>query len=349
MTYKSNKILWLNALRVIATLAVVFLHTSGYVLKGVEDTTSFYWWVGNFASASVRWCIPIFVMISGALLLDNSKKEDIAVFYKKRLNRILIPLVFWSLFYLVLRMAYKGLTIEQIIMSILTGMPYGHLWYIYMILGLYLFTPFIRLSITALSKKEYNYIIILILLLASSYVFVNRFLFLNKATIFTMFIPYIGYYLCGYQIRLKYFLNRISIKSLFIIIVISYLFIVFSTGLLVNIYGVHLEKSMIFYDYFSPFVIVMSIGLFLLFYKIYNNDNLNLEFTENFINKIAPATLGIYLLHPIILLFFQMILRVTPADFNPLLSIPVFSVVVFIICFLIIALIQKIPYLKRIA
>lgn len=348
MTYKANKILWLNALRVFATFAVVFLHVSGYVLKVIEDTTSFYWWIGNFASASVRWCIPVFVMISGALLLDNINKEGVAEFYEKRLKRILIPLVFWSLFYLVLRMAYKGLTPEQIIISVLTGRPYGHLWYLYMILGLYLFTPFIRLFISSFSEKENNYLILLILILASFYAFVNRFSFLNKANIFTMFIPYLGYYLCGYQLKARYLLTRISARMLVMIIAASYLLIVSFTGLFVHIYGVHVKKGLVFYDYFSPLVIIISIGLFLLFYKIYDNDNLNLKFTEDFINKIAPATLGIYLIHPIILLFSQMILRITPADFNPLLSIPIFSVSVFMICYFTIALIQKIPYLKRI-
>ena len=65
---------WLDNSRIIAILAVVFLHVSaGVVTESVIGTES--WWVGNLYDSLVRWCVPVFVMISGAVLLDHSKKK----------------------------------------------------------------------------------------------------------------------------------------------------------------------------------------------------------------------------------------------------------------------------------
>lgn len=102
--------IWLDNSRIIAIYAVVFLHVSAGVVIG-NDVGTEYWWVGNVYDSAVRWCVPVFVMISGALLLDPNKQEDLATFYTKRLSRILVPIIFWSAFFLAwafLKGAMKG-------------------------------------------------------------------------------------------------------------------------------------------------------------------------------------------------------------------------------------------------
>lgn len=59
-----------------------------------------YWWISNVYDSISRWGVPVFVMVSGALLLDTSKQEGILTFYKKRLSKIFIPIIFWTAFYL---------------------------------------------------------------------------------------------------------------------------------------------------------------------------------------------------------------------------------------------------------
>lgn len=90
---------WLNNARIIAILAVVLLHVSSRVITWSELGSN-DWWYANLYDSLVRWCVPVFVMISGALLLAPEKAEPLGVFYKKRASRILSPLVFWSLFYM---------------------------------------------------------------------------------------------------------------------------------------------------------------------------------------------------------------------------------------------------------
>lgn len=101
---------WFNNARVIAILAVVLLHVSSRVVMWSELGSN-DWWYANLYDSLVRWCVPVFVMISGALLLSPEKAEPLGLFYKKRASRILFPLVFWSLFYMLwdfLRNLLKG-------------------------------------------------------------------------------------------------------------------------------------------------------------------------------------------------------------------------------------------------
>ena len=82
--------IWLDNSRILAVCGVVFLHVAAGVVLGHEVGTG-DWWFGNVYDSVVRWCVPVFVMISGALLLDPGKKEDLSTFYKKRLARVLLP------------------------------------------------------------------------------------------------------------------------------------------------------------------------------------------------------------------------------------------------------------------
>ncbi len=72
---------WLDAARVISIFAVVFLHISASVVTEADFGSS-TWWHGNFYDSLVRWCVPVFVMVSGALLLDERRVEDTISFYK---------------------------------------------------------------------------------------------------------------------------------------------------------------------------------------------------------------------------------------------------------------------------
>jgi surface polysaccharide O-acyltransferase-like enzyme len=79
--------------------------------------------------------------------------------YTKRLSRILIPIIFWSAFFLAwafFKSAVKGneLTVVDLAKMLLSGKPHYHMWFLYMIISLYLFTPFFRKVVAHSSKKE---------------------------------------------------------------------------------------------------------------------------------------------------------------------------------------------------
>ena len=140
------KYYWITNLRVLATIIVVVIHTSGGVLFHYNTIPHSSWWIGNVISNFGRFSVPVFVMISGALLLG--REIDLFPFLQKRFVRVWIPFTIWVIIYVFYHNIFERnpYSFSKAFVDYLTmgGGLYGHLWFIYMILGLYLLTPFIN-------------------------------------------------------------------------------------------------------------------------------------------------------------------------------------------------------------
>ncbi len=143
-----ESLIWTDSTRVLAALAVVLLHTATPIVAGPVTLGSTAWWAGNLYDSLGRWCVPAFVMVSGALLLAPHKEEPLGQFYRKRASRVLIPCLFWIPFFVLWTGLFKlrGQSPDwsALAMSTVTGVPYYHLWFLYMLVPLYLFVPFLR-------------------------------------------------------------------------------------------------------------------------------------------------------------------------------------------------------------
>ena len=87
---------WMDMLRIAAILAVVVIHSVGYATKqSGTGWHSAWWWGANLLNSACLWCVPVFVMVSGALLLDPARRVSSGAFLKRRAVRIGLPLAFW--------------------------------------------------------------------------------------------------------------------------------------------------------------------------------------------------------------------------------------------------------------
>ncbi|MDD5922430.1 MAG: acyltransferase family protein, partial [Eubacteriales bacterium] len=89
----NNRIVWISAANVFATLAVVFLHCNGVFWTFPKGRL---WYSSNFIETFFYWGVPVFFMISGATLMDYRRKYSTSHFLKKRFNRTFIPFIIWS-------------------------------------------------------------------------------------------------------------------------------------------------------------------------------------------------------------------------------------------------------------
>ncbi|MFC2063832.1 acyltransferase, partial [Chloroflexota bacterium] len=157
---------WLNNSRILAIFVVLLAHSADVVIV-TNQIGTYNWWIGNVYDILGRWSVPVFVMVSGALLLNPSRKEDLNTFYRKRLSRILLPILFWSVFYILITIRFgeywlgHSPSFSSILMDLAAGKPFFHLWFLYMILGLYLFTPFLRKIVENTTRKELRLFVIL--------------------------------------------------------------------------------------------------------------------------------------------------------------------------------------------
>ena len=264
----NSKIFSISLIRAIGCLAVIVLHVSSPLLYHSESLSN-EWWLGYFFNSISRFSVPIFIMASGALILTKLKDEpniNFISFYKKRAYKIMPALIFWSIFYILLQIFQNKLynftdIYEFFIPRFIHGNIYFHLWYFYMILGLYIFAPYLSILVKNLKSITLrNYILLGFALVSclkfSSYYVGNENLFFLINSIF-----YIPYFLMGAVIY-KSRENLIKYKSIGLIIsTISWIILIFLSYLL---FPYLKSKSwLIMSDYLNPFVIFMSIGIFI--------------------------------------------------------------------------------------
>lgn len=280
----------LNAARWMAALAVVTVHCAAYPLTRTTDYSSTAWLWANFYDAAARWCVPVFVMISGALLLNPDKNDGFRRFYQRRAWRVVPPMVFWSVFYLLWgAWMYHLQEVEMDLAAwarkITGGEPYYHLWYLYMLAGLYLFAPYLRLIYARCRPKQRLAALAAILLIAMSDTLYREIMHEGHYGFFLVwFLPYISYFLAGRlmvegQLRLPYPLAWLALS------------------IIATVWGAHAFSdesglNVYFYDAFGITVPLMSLAVF---QTVLNARHLPL------LPAVAPLTFGIYLIHPVFL------------------------------------------------
>lgn len=170
METQRQNIGWVDLLRVLACFLVVFSHSSD-AFTGQFDNDRASFLTGVFSGSFVRSCVPLFVMMTSVLLLPV--KIDLSTFYRKRIGRILVPLVFWSILTPILFFVYFNyinpdsqnplitteLTLDSLWVKLYTfifnfNFDTVPMWYLYMLIGLYLVMPILSHWLQQASRKE---------------------------------------------------------------------------------------------------------------------------------------------------------------------------------------------------
>lgn len=279
----------LDAARWLAALAVVLLHSAAQTVSDAATYGSGAWLAANLYDSAARWCVPVFVMVSGALLLDPAREQDLRRFYGRRVARICAPLLFWTVFYLAWRTLLDwwdggAADISYWPRKVAEGQPYYHLWYLYMIVGLYLFAPLVR-ALYARSRPEGRRLwVVAILGLAILEALYRQALGIRSGFFLTWFLPYLGYFVAGRMI----FDGELRLPRPALLAAGSMaataagVYALSDTGAL-NLY---------FYDYFSLTVPLMSLAAF---QWIVDSPRVPA------LPRLASLTFGVYLVHPVFL------------------------------------------------
>ncbi len=155
-----------DLIRTLAIFLVILLHASNEILQAPSVPQEYWWTAVAYKSVSLV-CVPLFVMLSGALLLQPAKlNEPIRVFLKKRLSRIGLAFAFWSAVYLAWGFFLTNTPVtlgnigKGILYDLFSGANY-QFWFIYLIVGLYLITPILRVIIAYGSDRILRYLLLL--------------------------------------------------------------------------------------------------------------------------------------------------------------------------------------------
>lgn len=277
----------LNVVRIIACFMVILLHSASMGLTKLNDS-----WPGlNVIESLTRVCVPLFIMLSGALLIKE--EPDSAIKVIKRIIRIAICLSFWTIAYII---------IDKIpITAILHGPVKYHLWYLYAVVGFYLTIPIISKAYTSSSNLQIAYYVALWFTLCSLEFLKNSIGIENHVLdvfYISQFGNILGYLLIGKIAFDALCKNKLKLKQSLLIGVFLVSFVI--TSVITYILSIGSSDIVLTpYVYTSPFVIVGSVAIFLMSKKIgsvfYNH--------QKKINSIAGLTLGIYCVHVMVLEF----------------------------------------------
>ena len=345
----SSRIYYADVLRVTATISVVVLHTTAPILYKFSSIDRSWWWIGNVVDSSCRWCIPIFIMLSGMLLLDTSKSESSKLFFQKRFNKVIVPFVVWSILYSFWKTRWNfSYSISGSISDFLTGDIYYHLWFFYPLIGVYILTPILRCYTKNASSRTLTYFVILWLIATPFYNAINQFPSLTVTTplyFAIIVIAFLGYFFLGFLLNKR----GIGHKRR------RYIYVAALAGISITILGTYfLTKHAdgvfqgYFYNYFSINVIILSTAIFLTAKDTEWSKTLfkNAK-ASRFLDDFSSASLGIFLVHPLILDILP-VLRIESTTIHPAIGIPLVSVLTISISFVLIRLLQRTPIIKRI-
>ena len=284
----------LSFLRILATFSVIIIHVSGPLVMNFGKTPLFDWQVANFFDSISRYAVPLFFMISGALLLR--KDYQLIDFLKGRFGKILPPFLIWSLIYSFTNryvFSNEEFSFIKVVRDIFYGCKY-HLWFIYALLGVYLTVPILRKWIKDAPEKEILYALI-IWIFTLTLTIPNLKIYFPKIDL-TYFSGFIGYFVLGYYLSLIKFKRIIAILS-------------FVIGISITIMGTyyftvkHSNFYYYFYEYLSLNTFLVSSGVFVLFNKMHSSDKKIFAI----VSQLNQACFGVYLMHPLMLKLFLLI------------------------------------------
>lgn len=329
-----GRVVYLDFLRFFATLGVIFIHVcaEGYW----NNLGSYNWYVNVTGGSLVRWSVPVFFMISGALFLNPDKDVTLSNILKKYIPRLALAYIFWWFFYSAFCITGDWVLSGEINYKWLK--PQTHLWFLPMMMTVYLLIPLLRLITTDEKILRYSLILWAIYIFGS---FVSVIEFKQITNLFKLnpVIGYAGYFLSGY------YLSRISLDR-------KHRHIIYLLGLCGAVIGVagNLMISMckgevddMFLEYLSPHVFLMSIAIFV--FVRYNAVRWY-DKTGRLMNYVQNDLFGIYLIHIFWLIFIN---KDYARDMcNQVITLPLITISVFILSLYTTKFIRLIPILCKV-
>ena len=338
---------YIDFLKIIATTAVVLLHiVSAALSTAVVAISPNNEIIYRTLHVSMNWAVPVFVMISGALFLGNNEEYTFITMFKY-VRRLLCVLLSFGWFFSFLELVFEAKKIlpSQLfwaLLHVLTGNTWAHMWYLYMLIGLYLVTPIIKPFITSAKNKNgfLEQSLLILFLFSSVLPTVCALLGVNSAFSLPFVSPYLFYYLAGYYastvkitpLHIRFFVFLTIFSSLFIIAIN----IALAYGLAESFNSLN--------SYSSSVVAAMALGIFgLIRTKIGSLS----ERKTNILKILSTLTFGIYIVHPLYINFAYKYLKFSPLHFPAWASIPLFTFIVLILSTISVLLMRKVPFVRK--
>lgn len=332
-------------MKTVAIFGIIGIHVSSQLLNP-DFLFSLKWYQGVFAASAFRFGVILFIMASGYLTL---RRQQTIYEIPKRFKRIFVPFAFWLILYCIIKVVFQNVLGPTWNLGDLLGFIYrGFLdptvisiqfWFVYMILGLYIFSPILSRWIQNAPIKEIEYALWIWIIVSILQFFNVNSLILDYSRYFT---GAIGYFIFGYYLTVKdddLYRNRTFGMMLFLV------------GTAITFFGtisfsmVSFDQSLFFIKLgdITPGACLQGIGLFIVIFNT-NFDNFNSRI-NNIVMKLSESSYGIYLANILVIKVLEKI-HIINLDSFTLLSIIISTVLVIIVSAAVIDIMNMIPVLR---
>ncbi|WP_156088944.1 acyltransferase [Pseudomonas viridiflava] len=326
----------LDGVRFLAIFMVIVIHVSA---KGFSSM-GLHWWAVNFFESISRAAVPLFFMVSGALLLTRETRAKTSL---KRIWRVALPLFVWSIVYLAW-FQYTGTAFDEWVLRIFRGPVVAHFWYLYTLIGAYLFLP-VLIGFFKIENTGSQLLAMVGWFIGSS--LVPLFYALNQKGYLGLdwgFLTlYAGYIAAGALIYHK----MKNSDGLLWLAAVTWSISVSATALFTWQHSIsvgHADET--YYVYSSPFVVMAALSSFVLLRALFNRVLLKSERICRFLVWAGKLNFGIYIVHVLVMFWFD--LNGIDYDFaNPWIAIPITSVAILIASGAMVYILQKIPLIRQ--
>jgi len=326
-TITKKHIVWMDVVRLVAMFMVVCCHCTdpfnfypGNPPANIDEIK----FLGAAYGAFLRPCVPLFVMLTGALLLPVN--EPTSLFYKKRISRVFWPFLIWSVLFnlfpwitgllgcrpemILTCFPYSGP--EAMKQSLAVSMNYiahipvnfslidVHMWYIYVLIGLYMYLPIFSAWVEKASDKAKLYFLLawgVTTLLPYFYQFVSPYLWggcaWNSFNMLYYFAGFNGYLLLGHYLRHIEWSTQKTLLISIPLFIIGYLVTFFGFRYMTALPKCTDEQLELFFTYNSLNVVLMTLAVFMLCKKV----NIKNETIKRMLANLTICGFGIYMIH----------------------------------------------------
>lgn len=301
----------IDLLRTICSICIVIMHIIDFYILDYNSVGEEFWTFINLFESIIRFAVPIFFMVSGALLIKNFKEGSIT-FYKKRFTSIIAPYIIISIFYSFGNQILKTKTISLKILfsNVLNFDAHYHLRFFGPLITIYLLVPLIRKTIKFLEANNKQFILntylIIWFICGITLPFIINIINFTSIKYTIDILGYLGYFILGYVLN-SYFKEKLNLKyklaipTYFLAIIITFI-------------GNYLYLNKETGTYNNYFINPMSLNIFIASASIFiyftnKSFNFNISFS-NIVRRIGMSNLYIYLFHPIFILFIKDILKI---------------------------------------
>mgnify|MGYP003256142155 CR=1 FL=1 len=339
----TKKIEFFEWARAFGALAVILLHLFSSQLDNYSVSVIGEWRAVAYTTIQIaftRWAVPVFLMISGALLLNKSKTLPYKKIWSYILRMLLVLLIFGYAFCITELVFHEKTVSVSIILTaflnLLQGDSWSHMWYIYALIGLYILTPPLKAFVNASTKRELGIALIVLFIISSLIPTINTAAQIELTTFIELPV-YVFYYLFGY-----YATNYLKLDGKCIGLGVAALFVMLAS----TTFSIVCNDDSLSWMYanYNCFIALYSSFVFLLFKRLFSRPYEN----HRFIMLLSRYSFGIYIVHP---LFINLIYKLSGLGSMvytlPFVSELMIYVLTLMLSLTLVWLLKRIPGIKK--